>query len=303
MPEWRKIQAATADGAATPRAIAAQLDGVPAAINAAFLRMPDGKEQRQRMENNSNGKPAPVTVEVNIPAAAADTLRQLAPHYDQTPAPWELADLTAKLMHGGTSLRTIAAVVDRPLHVVQGWAAQGGYLTAAVRARHDEIRQAIGCGAESLQDIADLTGITRERVRQLVYSMPDAEEIYEKLDVKLRRPITRPTPVQEMIIPEPAPEPVAPRGLTAKERRRLLAVVSWARSVQRNATPQARRALVVRDQYARKLYDDGVSLDDIAAAVEVHRDSVRDWVSPAKQHRRQLVTEAIARRQRAKRRS
>jgi bacterioferritin-associated ferredoxin len=321
MPEWHKIRAAIADGAASPREVAAQFSVVPETINAALRRMPDGEEQRQRMRDNNVETARQAQPEAEVPAEAAERLLQFAPHYNENPVPRELAALTARLLYQGVGVRPIAQVVGRPFYIIQGWAAQAGYMTKSMTARHAEIREAIECGAESLEDVADLTGLGRERVRQLLHSMPDREEAARRLGTTVRilfnppTPVafpTAPVPVQEMIIPEPepAPEPKAPkkeaapeRPITAKERERLLHVIYRAQGVQRNATPQARRALTVRDEYVRKLYEDGVTIDALAEAAGVNRDSIRDWTSPAKTYRRQLVTQAIARKQRARRRS
>jgi bacterioferritin-associated ferredoxin len=316
MPEWYKIRAEVTAGAGTVQELAQRFGVAPKTICAAFRRMPDGKEQRRQMQENLNSRPDQPTIETGLPSGAAQRLHQLARHYDRHPVPQELADLAAELLRAGTGLRPIAVFTRRPPHVVQGWAAQGGHLTVATRARHDEIREAIECGAESMNDVADLTGLTRERVRQLVCSMPDKEEVYSKLHYTRNPPTeTAPpelsvTPIQETIMPEPAarlkpgpkPDPNR-RKITKKETERLVHLIDRARNVQRNAPPAARRIFTVRDDYVRKLLAEGLSIADLAEAAEVRPDSVRDWASPAKTYRRQLLTEAIARKQRAKRRS
>ena len=309
MPEWHKIRSAISNGAANTRDLADLFDVAPGTISAALRRMPDGQEQRKLMKDNTPSQPAsafpPRRPEAEMPDEAAEQLRAFAPHYDDYPVPKELAVLTARLLYIGVTMGAIAKVTGCPFYVVQGWAAQAGYFTQATLARHAEIREAIDCGAESLQDVADLTGLARERVRQLSYSMPDREIVYRKLNVRLRRPNPaplEPEPVQEAIsVPEPLP---GPRTLTNRELLRLLQVIERARNVPRNGTPQQRRLLIIRDQYVQKLHhQEGISIAELAEASGENNAVIRDWASPAKSYRRQLKTQAIARAQRAKRRS
>ena len=316
MPEWHKIRTAIAGGAASTREVGQLLDVVPGTISAALRRMPDGEEQRKRMtDNRDNRQPASAFPaggpEVEMPPEAVQILRDLSPHYDEYPAPKELAITTARLLYMGVALARIAELVGRPFYIVQGWAAQGGYYTKATLARHAEIREAIECGAASLQDVADLTGMGRERVRQLTYSMPDQDEVYRRLNVKTRRTITEPIPVasrpqqQEIEVPASSirqPDPA--RHLTGKEITRLKYLIDRSRSVQRNATPQARRVMTLRDQLCQKLHhEEGISIAELAVATGEHPDSVRDWTSFAKSYRRQLITASIARKKRARKRS
>lgn len=304
MPEWRKIRAEIEAGASSAKELARRFDVAPETIHAAFRRMPDGKEQRRQMHENMTQRLAqPLQDEPLLPPETTQRLRAFADHYDETPAPSGLTQLVAQLMHSGIGMRPIALTVDKPLHVVQGWAAQGGYLSNTMRARHAEIREALNCGAASLQDIADLVGISPERVRQILYSMPEMEEIYKKIGVTKHRRLVRPDGTAPLPQQQTITEPEPARVITKHERERLLHVIDRARAVQRNAPPAARRAFTVRDEYVRKLLADGLTIDDLAEAAEVSRDAIRDWSSPAKTYRRQLITEAIARKQRAKRRS
>ena len=304
MPEWYKIRAEVEAGAGSVRELAQHFGVVPETIYAAFRRMPDGKEQRAKMQENVTHRlTEPTLHEVALPAGAAQRLRQLEPYYDDTPVPAELATLAAELLQSGVGMRPLALATNRPLHVVQGWAAQGGYLSEAILARHQDIRTAIELGAETIEDVADLVGLSRERVRQITYSMPDMEEVCDKIGITRHRlpPRPDPIPVQETITPD-EPEPVK-RVITKKERDKLLHLIDRARNVQRNATPAARRAYTVRDEYVRKLLADYLTISDLAEAAGVKPDSIRDWSSIAKTYRRQLITEAIARKQRAKRRA
>lgn len=258
-----------------------------------------------------------------------EMLQEFAPHFDEWPVPTELATLVAMLVKDDkVALLTIADAVNRPLYLVTGWAAQGGHLTEYNRLRHEQIREAIKHGARTIDEVADRIGLGRERVRQLTYCMTDMEEVYSQLRVKPIRRVNMPIPVtvkprplakptivvravqQEIPAPRvevpPAPEIVLPtvipdRQLTVKERAKLMELVARAAAVPRNAPPRARMAIGKRDKYVRSLYDDGVSTAELAKAAGVRTDSIRDWTSPAKAYRRQLVTKAIARKQRAKR--
>lgn len=248
-----------------------------------------------------------------------EMLREFAPHFDEWPVPAELAALVVMLVKDDrVAMLTIAEAVERPLYLVTGWAAQGGYLTEYNRLRHEQIRDAIKTGAQTIDEVADRIGLGRERVRQLTYCMPDMEEIYSQLRVKPIRRVTLSTPVtvkprlaaQPTIVVRPIQEEIPgeivlptiipDRALTAKERNKLMELVARAAAVPRNAPPRARLAITRRDKYVRSLYDDGVSVNDLAEGAGVLPASVRDWTSPAKQYRRQLVTKSIARKRRAK---
>ena len=252
-----------------------------------------------------------------------EMLQEFAPHFDEWPVPAELAALVAMLVKDDrVGLRTIAEAVERPVYIVTGWAAQGGHLTEYSRLRHEQIRQAITAGDKSLDEVADRIGLGRERLRQLIFSMHEMDEVHVALNVKpLRkpdapkpvtvkpRPLTGATilmrPIQQEIPrtldDDPVPAAIPDRKLTAKERNKVMEVVARAAQVPRNASPRARMAIGKRDKYMRALYDDGVSTADLAEAAGVNPNSIRDWTSSAKQYRRQLVTKSIARKQRAKR--
>lgn len=316
VPEWYKIREAIGSGASNTQELAIIFNVGPGTITNAFRRMPDGEEQKTRMKAN---RPHPAPSEDHtyslhlgqpVPDDAVALLRGLQDHYEEQPAPPELTRLIAKLMRGGASTAAIALVVNRPLYIIQGWAAQGGYITQANLARHAEIREAIDAGAQSMKDVADLLGISRERVRQLTHSMPDFEDVHRAL--RLRRTVdvdTLAAVQQEIAMPTPAPEQapepvgessVTTRQITDKERVKLLTLISQVRALPRFAPPAARRVIIQRDELARKLYDTGVTIQDLADAVEVSPGTIRDWTSPAKQYRRQLHNK-VASSRRAKR--
>jgi hypothetical protein len=299
MPEWRKMREAITAGASSTQELAIIFDVGVGSISHTFRQMPDGEEQKARMKTNRTGSPS-APLDPGLPAEIVDMLLAQKDHYDESPAPRALTSLVAKLLRAGVSGRPIAGLTDRPLYVIEGWAAQGGYITEPIVTRHNEIREAIAAGAESLQDVADLLGLTRERVRQLTYSMPDIERVYLALHVKLRRKVDEPSPQQltipepivpDRVVPKPKPEPKPKRRgreLTDQERAKLIGLVERVQALPRFAPPGARKIIIERDMYTRQLFEDDVSAETLAKAVGMSPNTIRDWTSPAKQYRRQL---------------
>jgi len=215
--------------------------------------------------------------QVSTPLTALDiaAIRVYAEHYTQDPPPHGLAQLTADLLRGGASVSAIARVADhQQSYTVQLWASHAGYIAPYLLDQHQKIRDAIKAGAATMKDVADAFGTGRERIRQLMLSMPDRDELVKVLHTNVSG--------------VPSQRRRGARTLTDKELAKLLHLQEAANEPREGASKDVNRAVEQRDTYARALRDAGVAAQNIADACEVTLATVHRWTSPSKQYRRAL---------------
>lgn len=221
----------------------------------------------------------------SMTSEATDLLLTYADRFHDDPVPEELATFVALLMLEGVGVRPISVIVKRPDYIVQGWAAIGGYISPYIADHHQKIRDALNDGATNIKQIATATGISRERLRQLIASMPDRTEVNARL-------------LEHGVKPVSTAAKAETRHMTEAEITKLRELASMGRSVRGNSGQQVRKAADARDVFTRKLRESGVSREELAEVCGVRPDTIADWLSPANSYRRTLQARAAKRRTR-----